>query len=226
MKDKAVKLNDFLVEYNSTIGSVPDKNHLPFQIVLSKEIQERIAVAVADSRSGNEWAAKLVFSDHKDAADLIDWVEGKRHSATISTSVTADYHYRGTFHTHPSENELEVFRGMGYPPSATDINNLVNIKQNLICIVVADDRARPDPEIYLTVKTKQSMNTVDDDAMEKLVTAKVRTIEPPKQDLYRVASRVYGEVVLDLCTQAFVGYYWGYLTSAFDGAIILQNFGP
>lgn len=225
MKDEAVALDDFLAEYDSAIGSVPDKNDLPFQIVLSKQIQKQLETASQDSRSGSyEWASKLVFSDSLDAADLIDWVKGKQHSVSISTKVTSGVHYRGTFHTHPPETELDVFAGMGYPPSASDVNTLVNVKQNLLCIVVSDERSRSCPQIYLTVKTKQSTTTVDDKAMEKLVTSRVQSKNPEKSELYKLASRVYDEVVLELCTKAFVGLYWGYLTPEFDGAIILQNF--
>jgi hypothetical protein len=228
MKDIAVKLDDFLANYDATTGNTPDKTELPFQIVLSKEIQHTMEGAVKASRgSGNEWVAQLAFSNEKDAAVLINWVRGERHSASVTTKVTNEYFYRGTFHTHPPEAEIEVFKGMGYPPSATDINNLVQVKQNLISIVASDDRNALAPEIYLLVKTKQSKTTVNDDAMETLVTERVkssRLVDDSK--LYELASHSYNEVVLELCTNAFVGYYWGYLTDKLDGAIVLQNFGP
>ena len=48
-------------------------------------------------------------------------------------------------------------------------------------------------------------------------------LKSPDQ-LYDLAGSTYRQAVLGACTQAFVGHYWGYLTSNFDGAIILQNF--
>ena len=130
---------------------------MPFQIVLPTALQQTILQKVLQGRqSGNEAVAQLVFSDASNGSELIGWVQGPRHSATVSTAVTSEYHYRGTFHTHPPETELEQFRGMGYPPSATDVNTLVGVKQNLLCIVASDDRRRSDPELYLLVKTKTS----------------------------------------------------------------------
>lgn len=227
MKDVAMKLADFLVKYDGPFNP-PKVNDLPFQIVLSNEIQLSIWKAVLESRkSGKEYAAKLIFSNTKDAEDLVDWASGKKHSISISTTITGLDYYRGTFHTHPPETELEVFKGMGYPPSAGDINTLVNVKKNLVCIVAADDQKAKNPELYLLVKTESSKATVDDDALVKQVTMKVKgALEKKKVEgsaYYDLCSRTYNSVVEDLCTKAFVGYYWGYLTKDCKGAIILQN---
>jgi hypothetical protein len=224
-------LADFLATFEPAV-TLPTVTDLPFQMTVEPHVLQAIEDAMISSMAKNQEKAAVVsvveFGEDQVRVELQLWMEGASHSISIPNRATSGY-YRGTFHTHPPETDSNSgYVGMDYPPSRDDVNTLVNIRNNLVGLVAARRADSVHTELYIMVKTQQSVpageDTYGDDRITSRIQEQVERENPSREQLPKIARKHYHKVFDEAMAQANVAYYWASIYQQSTGSGLAGTF--